>query len=400
MKNFKSLAGFPESINLTKFKKIEDICKQWVENMGGTPVLLPMVEKKEIFERGIGECTDVVEKEMIEIKNETGLVLRPEGTSPVMRLWNNNGGLRNIKPQIWYYSDFMFRNESPQAGRFKQFKQFGVEYLGFNEGITDIDILISLNSLFTLLKVRNKVKLKINTIGGKEERVLYLKELKFFLECNKSELDDLSIQRMENNPLRVFDSKNKRVIELLKKAPKLFDFLSENSIQFFDNIKKSLSDLNIDFEVDYNLVRGLDYYNGLVFEWVYVNNDKAQSAVAAGGRYDCLSKMLGGENVSAIGFAIGLERLNSLIDEESKEREGFYICWMDEARSKALQVAMEYRNNGYKVFIDQGGRKLVKQIKQADEKNAKYAIIIGKDELANNYLTVKDLTTGIETKKS
>lgn len=397
MKNFKNISGFPESINLTNFSDVENRCKEWADAFGANPVLLPVVEKRELFERSVGDATDIVEKEIISLSGEDKTVLRPEGTAVAMRMWNNNGGLRNIRPQKWYYSDFMFRNETPQAGRYKQFKQFGMECIGFKEGIIDSDILVSLNDLFEDLNVRDKLTLKINTIGTKEERNDYVEILKKYLRSNADKLDPLSLERMEKNPLRVFDSKVSETLSLLDEAPKLYDYLNDKTKESFEKIKNTLSLSGVDFEIDEALVRGLDYYNGLVFEFVTNENDKSlNKAVCAGGRYDELSASMKGEKVEAIGFGIGLERLVMIMEEKEKSREGFYICWFSEvSEAYVLKVAREYRKKA-KVSIDPGKRKMQKQLAQADEGNFEFCIIIGLDEVENNSIKIKDLKNGNE----
>lgn len=397
MKNFKNLSGFPESINYSQFERTENICKNWAKKFGADPILLPMIEKRNLFERSVGDNTDIVEKEMLGINKEE--VLRPEGTVVAMRMWNNNGGLRNIKPKKWYYSDFMFRNETPQAGRYKQFKQFGMECIGFKEGIIDIDLIVSLNDLFETLQIKDKITLKINTIGNFSERQEYIKKLKEWLKSNKNELDSLSLERMESNPLRVFDSKVEKTMNLLKEAPVLYDFLSEETKDNFIVLKENLSLLNVDFVVDDKLVRGLDYYNGFVFEFVITeNNELYNKTIAAGGRYDSLSKSISGESVEAIGFAIGLERINFIVQEKEKEkeREGYYICWLNNVpMSYVLKVAREFRLKE-RVEIDPGKRKIVKQLNKADEDLFEFCVIIGPQEVSNNEIKIKDLKNGNE----
>lgn len=395
MKNFKNISGYPESINISKMQSLENLCKNFAENLGAIPVLLPVVEKRELFERSVGNSTDIVEKEMLSLSDKD-LVLRPEGTAVAIRMWNNNGGLRNLKQQRWYYSDFMFRNETPQSGRFKQFKQFGIEFLGYKEGLTDIEVLCSLDQFFKELGINEKIKLKLNIIGSKEERTLYLKELTSWLTINMEKLDSLSKQRCVKNPLRIFDSKIKETQLLLKEAPLLYDYLNIESKQYFETIITLLNKFNVNFEIDYTLVRGLDYYNGLVFEFVYLNEDKSQNAVAAGGRYDSLSKSINGENVPAMGFAVGMERLYSLYSSPNEERKGFYICWLDNCEEQALRILFKYRKENIITVMDTGNRKLVKQLKQADESNFRYAIIIGESEVEGDFITRKDLETGEE----
>lgn len=394
-KNFNSLSGYPEVINNKKVKEIESICEKWAYSFGANPICLPFVEKRSLFERSVGSNTDIVEKEML-LLNDKDLVLRPEGTAGIVRAWNNNGGLRNLKSQKWFYNDYMFRNETPQSGRFKQFKQFGMECLGYKEGLIDIDLLVSLNDLFTDLNIREKVILKINTIGSSEERKNYVKIFKEWLYKNKEKLDSLSLSRIETNTLRIFDSKIENTQEILKQAPKLYDSLSKNTKLNFTNITDKLTSLNINFEIDYNLVRGLDYYNGLVFEFI-ANTEFFKNTIAAGGRYDNLSKIIGGDNTPAIGFAMGLERLSIIIEEKESIRDGYYICWLDNCEDLALSIARKYRKIS-KVEVDQGNRKLNKQMSSADEKLFKYAILIGENEKSNNYITLKNLENGQEEK--
>lgn len=394
-KKFNNISGYPEIINNTNMKKIEQLCESWAINFGAIPVVLPVVEKKELFERSIGDGTDIVDKEMLSLK-DTSLVLRPEGTAGIIRAWNNNGGMRNIKQQKWFYNDYMFRNETPQAGRFKQFKQFGIECLGYQQGITDIDLLISLNELFVSMNVRNKLILKINTIGTLEERNSYIQVLKTWLYKNIDNLDELSKERIEKNPLRIFDTKIESTKSILKNAPRLFDTLSEESLSFFNLLCKTLARMNIDYLVDYTLMRGLDYYNGLVFEFV-TSDEKAQNTIAAGGRYDKLSKIIGGDSTESIGFAIGIERLSYIYKDEEIKRDGYYICWIDEGFEEALAFANKYRKTE-RVEIDCGISKINKQLKRADEKMFKYAVIIGSKEISDKKATVKNLYTGQEEK--
>lgn len=394
-KKFNNISGYPEIINNRNVRKIEQICEAWAVNFGAIPVVLPVIEKKELFERSVGNGTDIVDKEMLSLKDAT-LVLRPEGTAGIIRAWNNNGGMRNLKQQKWFYNDYMFRNETPQAGRFKQFKQFGIECLGYQQGITDIDLLINLNNLFVSMNIREKLTLKINTIGTLEERNTYIDILKDWLCKNKNDLDNLSKERIDKNPLRVFDTKIEKTKELLKKAPRLFDTLSEESLFFFNLLCTSLSKMNVLYTIDYTLMRGLDYYNGLVFEFV-TSDEKSQNTVAAGGRYDKLSKIIGGDSTEAIGFAIGLERLSYLYSDNELERDGYYVCWLDDTLEEVLRFSNTLRAKN-RVEIDCGISKLNKQLKRADEKLFKYAVIIGKQEVTQKEATIKNLYNGEETK--
>lgn len=394
-KSFKPQSGYPENINAKQAYAIESICRKWAEKINATPVLLPMVESKSLFERGVGEGTDVVDKEMLQVVYKEDIVLRPEGTAGAIRAWNNQGG-RNIGPQKWFYSGYMFRNERQQAGRYKQFQQFGLELIGFKEGVADAELLVDLDNLFKMLNIRDKVTLKLNNIGTKEEREAYSRALVEWLTPYKDALDEQSQLRLSKNPLRILDSKDGKTKEIIKSCPKIESFLGEETRKTWDLIISILNTMNIAYEIDNSLMRGLDYYNGLVFEWVMNDEDKAQNAVAAGGRYDGLSSSIGGEQVPALGFALGIERVAMLKDENvvQPERKGVYICWMGDVLDYAFLIRNKIIEQGDIVMIDDGSKNLSKQIKKANEKMYEKVVIIGESEKETATFTLKDLITG------
>lgn len=395
-KNFKPQAGFPEIINASKYYELENICKKWAEEIGASPILLPLVEQKELYNSSIGEGTDVVDKEMLSINNnKEELVLRPEGTAGAIRAWNNQGG-RNIGAQKWYYSGYMFRNERPQAGRFKQFQQFGMEIIGSKEGIADIELLVDLDRLFERLNIRDYLTLKINNIGTIEERKSYEKYFIEWITPFKDQLDKTSQERIIKNPLRILDSKDEATKNIILNAPKIIDFLSQESLEKWKKMITILEKMEISFEIDYSLMRGLDYYNGLVFEWVMTDENKAQNAVAAGGRYDGLSKSIDGEDTPALGFALGIERVLLLTKKETNnERKGIYICWAGDVEDLVLKVKKQMIQEDF-VMVDEGFKNITKQIKKANEKMFSKLIVIGENEKNNKQIKIKNLSNGLE----
>lgn len=397
-KSFKPQSGYPEIINATKYFEVINICTMWAEEIGASPILLPLVESKDLYDRSIGEGTDVVDKEMLSItNNKEDIVLRPEGTAGVIRAWNNQGG-RNIGPQKWYYNGYMFRNERQQAGRFKQFQQFGIEIIGCKEGISDVELLVDLDRLFNILKIRDNINLKINNIGTAEERKNYEKDFVKWIYPYKDKIDKVSQERINKNPLRILDSKDEATQEILKNCPKMIDYLSSESLLKWEKMVSLLKLMNIKFEIDYSLMRGLDYYNGLVFEWVMIDENKAQNAIAAGGRYDGLSKSIGGEDISALGFALGLERVVNLLgneDDNKNARKGIYICWSGDIEDIVFKVKEKMLKEDF-VIIDEGTKNITKQIKKANEKLFSKIIVIGEDEKTNNEVKIKDLSNGYE----
>ncbi|MDI6976680.1 histidine--tRNA ligase [Serratia sp. Se-RSBMAAmG] len=394
-KSFKPQSGYPENVNAKQTYAIDSICREWAEKINAVPVLLPMVESKSLFERGVGEGTDVVDKEMLQLISKEDVVLRPEGTAGAIRAWNNQGG-RNTGPQKWFYSGYMFRNERQQAGRYKQFQQFGLELIGFKEGVADAELLVDLDNLFIMLSIREKVSLKLNNIGTKEERELYSKALVEWLMPYKDQLDEQSQLRLSKNPLRILDSKDEKTKEIIKASPKIDSFLGEETKKTWGSIISVLDAMGIAYEVDNSLMRGLDYYNGLVFEWVMNDEDKAQNAVAAGGRYDGLSSAIGGEPVPALGFALGIERVAILQNEITvpPERKGVYICWMGDVLDYAFLVRKKIMGENNIVMIDDGAKNLSKQIKKANEKMYEKVVIIGESEKETATFTLKDLISG------
>jgi len=382
------------------------ICWQYLEHaaavvfnqFGYNEIRLPVVEKTELFARSIGQATDIVEKEMYTFQDRNGdqLSLRPESTAGVVRAMLQHGLLHNAIQRVWY-SGPMFRHERPQKGRYRQFHQIGVEAYGMAEAELDVEIISITSQLWKKLGLTG-VKLEINTLGSPETRKIYRDALVHYYQSNKDRLDADSLRRLDTNPLRILDSKDRDVIELNKAAPDIFEYLDEASRDHFSRVQILLKKLGISYIRNPRLVRGLDYYSRTVFEWT---TDKlgSQSAICGGGRYDGLVEKLGGKPVPAAGFAIGVERLVELLKIEDlcreKKRHDVYIIQTSEAAAETgLEIAMNLRDVGLAVVSNIGGTGFKSQLKKADRSGARIALILGEDEMQANTVTVKILDNG------
>ena len=359
---------------------------------------MPILEKTDLFVRSIGEVTDVVEKEMYSFEDVGGdkLSLRPEGTAGCVRACNEHGIIHNQERRLWYMGP-MFRHEKPQKGRYREFHQFGIEVFGLKGPDIDAEILMLTNRIWQKFGISDHVKLELNSLGSSEERKQYRSKLVSFLEEHKDVLDEDSKRRMYTNPLRVLDSKNEAVQELLKDAPKLSDFFGEETLAHFNGLRKLLDEAGIHYEINDRLVRGLDYYNYTVFEWV-TDLLGAQSTICGGGRYDGLVEQLGGQPSPAVGCAIGLERFMLVAEavgqKESRGPVDVYFCSMGEnARSRSFQIAEQLRTGikGLRLMMNCGDGAFKKQFKKADKSGARYALVLGDDELEKGMIAVKDL---------
>ncbi|MBY6093709.1 histidine--tRNA ligase [Ferrimonas balearica] len=385
-----------------KWQQVERTLRELVASFGYQEIRTPIVEMTGLFKRAIGEVTDIVEKEMytFEDRNGDSLTLRPEGTASTVRAGNEHGLLYNQEQRLWYMGP-MFRHERPQKGRYRQFHQFGVEVYGLATADIDAEVLMLSAALWDQLGIRDHVRLELNTLGNADERAAYRDALVVFLEQHKETLDEDSQRRLYTNPLRVLDSKDANVQALLAGAPVLMDYLGEESKQHFNTLCELLRAAGIEFTVNTRLVRGLDYYNRTVFEWV-TESLGSQGTVLAGGRYDSLVGQLGGKDTPAVGFAMGMERLVLLLDTLGKFDDlprgvDVYLCAMgDGAQAAALQLAQELRQSvsGLKVMTHCGGGNFKKQMKRADKSGAELALILGEDELKQGLVTVKPLRGG------
>lgn len=383
------------------WQQVENVIKTTAKSYGFSEIRFPIVEKTGLFCRAIGEVTDVVEKEMYTFEDRDGdsLSLRPEGTAGCVRSCLENSLIYNQEQRLWYIGP-MFRHERPQKGRYRQFHQFGCEVFGVKGPDIDAEIIAFTALLWQKLGLSEHVKLELNSLGSKEEREKYRDSLVAFLEQHKDKLDEDCKRRMYSNPLRVLDTKNEAVIEILKNAPKLSDYFGEETKQHFSRLKLYLDSLGIEYSINERLVRGLDYYNLTVFEWVTTSLG-SQGTVCGGGRYDGLVEQLGGQATPAIGFAIGLERLILLLETiglvNSESSVDVLVCFLgDDADIFALKVADSLRKElqNVKIMTHCGGGKFKKQLSHADKVKARFALIIGDEEVQKEMVTVKDLSSG------
>lgn len=378
------------------WEQFEDLVRDWLRAYGYRPIRMPIVEPTPLFKRAIGEVTDIVEKEMYSFEdalNGEHLTLRPEGTASCVRAALQHNLLYNASQRLWYMGP-MFRHERPQKGRYRQFHQVGVEALGFAGPDIDAEHIIMGQRLWDDLGLQG-IKLEINSLGSSEERAQHREALVAYFQQHQAQLDSDSQRRLGSNPLRILDSKNPEMQALVEAAPKLFDYLGEASLKHFDGVQTLLKDAGIPFRVNHRLVRGLDYYNLTVFEWV-TDRLGAQGTVCAGGRYDGLITQLGGKAQPACGFAMGIERLLALWleDRESSAQRApdiFVAHHGEQAGRMAFKVAEELRSAGLTVLLHCGSASFKSQLKKADASGAELAVIIGEDEAAADAVTLKPL---------
>jgi len=374
----------------------EDTIRAWLKGYGYRPIRMPIVEPTPLFKRAIGEVTDIVEKEMysfIDGLNGEALTLRPEGTAGCVRAVIEHN-LAARQTQRLYYMGQMFRHERPQKGRYRQFHQVGVESFGMTGPDIDAEMILMGARLWADLGL-DGIELQLNSLGQPEERALHRAELIAYFEENAELLDEEAKRRLHTNPLRILDTKNPAMQELCAAAPKLIDFLGAESMAHFEGVQRVLRDAGVPFTINPRLVRGLDYYNLTVFEWV---TDKlgAQGTVCAGGRYDGLVEQLGGKSTPACGFAMGVERLIALIKESGGEPAApapdVYLVHQGESASRlAFRVAEGLRDQGINVLQHCGGGSFKSQMKKADGCGATFAVIIGDDEAATGEAQLKSL---------
>ncbi|HSC75768.1 MAG TPA: histidine--tRNA ligase [Pseudomonadales bacterium] len=378
------------------WQHIESVVEDVLHSYGYHEIRFPILEQTTLFKRAIGEVTDIVEKEMytFEDRNGDSLTLRPEGTASCVRACEQNGLLYNQTQKLWY-SGPMFRHERPQKGRLRQFHQIGVEAFGFTGPDIDAEMLLLTARLWRELGLSDKVSLQLNSLGSNATRIAYRTALVAYLERFVTDLDDDSKRRLHSNPLRVLDSKDEGTQKILQGAPRMQDYLDDESRRHFERLCAVLIQANVPFEHNSRLVRGLDYYNATVFEWV-TNALGAQGTVCAGGRYDGLVAQLGGKPTPAFGFAMGVERLALLLaaaGEQSPPGADIYLVFTDTVMEEALLLAEQCREAlpGYVVLLHAGGGSFKNQFKRADKSGASIALVLGEDEVAQQLATVKFL---------
>lgn len=378
-----------------RWRRVENALVGICEAYGYREIRPPLLERTELFKRSIGEQTDIVEKEMYTFTDNNGesVTLRPEATASCVRAGIEHGLLHNKTSKLFYLGP-MFRHEKPQKGRYRQFHQFGIEALGWPGPDADAELQMFAARLFKTLGV-SSVRLEINTLGSSAGRAAYRDALRAYLERYRADLDEDSRRRLDRNTLRILDSKNERTREILEQAPKLPGFLDDGSRAHFERLCTYLDTAGIVYSVNDRLVRGLDYYTSTVFEWV-TDRLGAQGAVCAGGRYDGLVEQLGGRPVPATGFALGIERLLELVALEGRPLDAdgcdVYIAALGEpAELAGTRIAESLRSSGLRVISNLGSGNFRKQLKRADASGARYALILGGDEIERRSASVKDL---------
>lgn len=373
--------------------KFADICRKY----GFREIRTPMFEHTEVFARGIGDTTDVVQKEMYTFNDHAGrsITLKPEGTSGVVRAFIEHKQYAEVQPTKYYYDTDCFRYEKPQSGRLRHFHQFGIEVFGTSDMIADAEVICLANDFLTELGV-NETELRINSVGCPECRSKYREALKDFLRPRYEELCGTCKDRFERNPMRILDCKSEICQEIVKDAPRMLDYLCDDCRDAFEELKANLTAMGIDFTVDPNIVRGLDYYTKTAFEFV-TTKIGAQGTVCGGGRYDHLIEELGGPPIPGVGFGLGIERLLMVMEASGayfppdEGVEVFIAVMGDRAKAFGLKLCREMRQKGIVAEMDTLARNIKGQFKYADRLHAKYTLIIGDNEIDKGVVSVKDM---------
>ena len=413
MSSIVAIKGFNDILptQTAAWRRLEQHLASIMDAYGYQQIRLPIVEQTNLFKRSIGDATDIVEKEMYTFLDKgnppESLTLRPEGTAGCVRAMLEHNLLRGATPRVWYIGP-MFRYEKPQKGSYRQFHQFGVETFGVATPDMDAELILMTARLWKRMRVADKVQLELNTLGESEDRAEYRAALVEFLMLHKADLDEDSQRRLDTNPLRILDSKDARTQKILENAPKLHDFMGEDTMSHFAQLQQYLSDAGIKFVINQKLVRGLDYYNKTVFEWTTTHLG-SQGTVCAGGRYDGLVGQLKGkadQSVPAVGFAMGMERLLLLLEqlEDSTPVRDCEIFLLSDpaAQSKAMIFAEQVRdqletmNSNIRLKVGSQGS-MKSQMKKADQSGALYALIFGEREAAAQQVLVKELATAAQT---
>jgi len=377
-----------------RWRAVEEAARNVLLAYGYREIRLPIVEKSELFARSIGSLTDIVEKEMYSFEDRSGenLTLRPEGTAGCVRAGIENGFLHNQIQRLWYVGP-MFRHERPQKGRYRQFHQIGVEAFGIESPDVDAEIILMCVRLWRTLGLEG-LALQINSLGTLAARTEYRRELLRYLETKRDRLDEDSLRRLDKNPLRILDSKNPDMQDVIAEAPNLMDHLDDDSRRHFERLREYLTQAGVSFTVNPRLVRGLDYYTRTVFEWT-TDRLGAQAAVCAGGRYDGLVEQLGGRPAPAAGFAIGMERLVELLAQQEEVRgvrpQAYLVLLGEAAEKQGMALAEQLRDNGIRIEFNCGAGGLKAQLKRADRSGARFALILGDEEVKIGSVAVKDL---------
>ena len=397
LKKLQSIKGFydvlPDKTPLWQF--VEDKIREVLNLYAYEKINLPIVEPTSLFVDSVGTHTDIVEKEMyswIDPLNEDQLTLRPEGTAGCVRAVIEHNLTYNGPIRLWYQGP-MFRHENVQKGRQRQFNQVGAEAFGFDDANVDAEQILLLSRLWKALDIKD-VELHINSIGDPEDRLTFRTELIQYFEGHQNVLDEDAKRRLHQNPLRILDSKNPAMQDMIEGAPKLSDYLNSDAKAHFESVCNYLKEAGVTFKLNHRLVRGLDYYNRTVYEWV-TNRLGSQGTIAGGGRYDYLIERLGGDKTPASGFGIGMERIILLLEDIGvmlqNEPNIYLVNLGDAAESYALKLSETLRSHGLKVVLNSGGSSFKSQMKRADKSGATFAVILGDDEMKEGVAQVKSL---------
>lgn len=392
----------PKDIN--KWNYVETLFKKVCSDFGYGEMRTPDFEYTELFKRGVGDTTDIVQKEMFtfEAKSKESITLKPEGTAPVVRAYIENKLYADPQPSKFFYITPCFRYEKPQAGRLRAFHQFGIEIFGTDSSSADAEVISLAVEFFRRLEIDDKIELRINSVGTLESRKEYNKILRDYLKPNYDNLCQTCKDRFEKNPMRIIDCKNETCKAISHDAPLMIDHLDEESKLHFEKLKKYLTAMKIDYTIDPHIVRGLDYYTKSAFE--FVSNDiGSQSTVCGGGRYDGLIEELGGPKIPGVGFGLGIERLILLLDNLEKDINqqpslDVFIASMGEAAEiEAFKILYDLRKAGISCEKDHVGKSIKAQFKYADKLNSRFTIVLGDDEINNQIVTVKDMSNSTQT---
>ena len=398
-KNIQSIRGVHDILpeQSTAWQQLENTFRTLLSSYGYQEIRMPILESTELFIRSIGEVTDIVEKEMYTFtdRNNSSLTLRPEGTAGCVRAGIQHGLFHNQQRRMWY-SGPMFRREKPQKGRYRQFHQFGVETVGFAGADIDAELIALTARLWKILGLKN-IRLELNSIGSPTSRQHYKTVLVDYFSAHSDQLDEDSKRRLQSNPMRILDSKNTTMKTLIANAPSILEYLDEDSVAHFEQLKQLLDSMNVAYTINPRLVRGLDYYSKTVFEWV-TDELGSQGTVCGGGRYDALIKQLGGKETTACGFGLGIERLLGLMEVQgiqaiARKPDYYFVMVGEHAQQTGMPLAEVIREKlpDLQIICNCGGGSFKSQIKRADKSGAEYALIMGDDEASNNTIAIKPL---------
>jgi histidyl-tRNA synthetase len=387
-----------------KWQYIENAFSEICDEYGFAELRTPTFESTELFNRGVGDTTDIVQKEMYTFQDLGGrsITLKPEGTSPAVRAFIESRQYAEVQPSKYWYNTSCFRYEKPQAGRLREFHQFGIENFGSKEMLADAEIIALADDFLSRMGVTD-VELRINSVGCKTCRAAYKDALRAFLKPHYDELCETCKSRYETNPMRILDCKSPKDQEIVKDAPLMIDYLCDDCRNSFEELKSHLETMGIDYKVDPKIVRGLDYYTKTAFEFV-TERIGSQGTVCGGGRYDHLIEEVGGPDMAGVGFGLGKERLILLMEEcgadfgETKDPQVFIAFIGEKAERYTLKLMQKLRKEGIRTAIDTAARKMKGQLNYANKLNARYSVVIGDDEIESGELTLKDMRDSSQTK--